>query len=116
MAVILRNADITEVVLAPGVFQRPIVSKATGAQAITMGEVRVMPGYKIPWHYHSVEDVVLVRSGKGLVRVGDDAFPVEGGMSAIIPSGVRHQVENIGDEPLLIVFGFPSAEVDRHIV
>ena len=112
----VRNEDIACINIAPGVRQRPLISAATGSQGIFMGEVTVDPGCKIPWHYHSFEDIILVRSGKGSVQVDNEVYEVVGGNSVIVPPDIPHQVVNTGDEPICIIFGFPSANVDRILV
>jgi quercetin dioxygenase-like cupin family protein len=112
------NEEVATVDIAPGVVQRPLVSKATGADGIFMGEIEVAVGAHIPWHYHSVEDIILVREGEGYVECdpGEKMFVKGGENSVIVKPGVIHRVVNTGDIPIKIIFGFPSTEVDRIVV
>lgn len=112
------NKDVNTVDIAPGVVQRPLVSGKTGSEGIFMGEITVAVGSRIPWHYHSFEDIILLREGNAVVKTCDEGefreYPMEGSVnSVIIPPGLHHSVVNVGDVPLKIVFGFPAKEIDR---
>ncbi len=111
---IINNDEIEIKELYPGVYQRPIISRATGSAAITMGEVEIKPGCKIPLHTHKVEDVILLRAGKGEIQFGDETHSVGESMSILVPAGLKHEVRNTGEAPMKIIFGFPAIEVERH--
>lgn len=110
---VVRTEEIPWRELVPGVFQRPLVSQETGAVSTLMGEVRLDPGAVLPWHYHDVEDIVLVQGGDGRIQIEDGEFPLRAGMNFIIPAGVRHRLRNEGTEPVRIIFSFPSAQPGR---
>ncbi|MFQ6110595.1 MAG: cupin domain-containing protein [Nitrospinota bacterium] len=111
--VIINNDEVEIKELYPGVYQRPIISRATGSAAITMGEVEIRPGCKIPLHTHKVEDVILLREGSGEILLGDETHSIRENMSILVPAGLKHEVRNTGEVPLKIIFGFPAIEVER---
>ena len=114
----IQNAEVKTINVAPGVVQRPLVGAHTGAEEIFMGELEIAVGARVPWHYHTMEDVILVREGKGYVECNPGGkFEVEGGKtSVVVPPNLHHQVVNTGDVPIKIIFGFPRGEIDRIVV
>jgi len=64
----------------------------------------VKPGLKISLqlHHRRAEHWVVV-SGKARVTRGEDILHLEANQSTYIPVGVRHRLENIGEEPLFLI-------------
>lgn len=66
---------------------------------------RLPPGrVGCPFHYHLLEDEVFyVFSGKGVLRYGEELFPIGPGDCISCPAGskVAHQIANTGDDDLV---------------
>jgi len=112
----IKNDDIPVEQMYPKVVRKELIGKRIGAKTITMGEITIQPGGEIPMHFHSVEDCVLLRQGSGEVHIDGEVHKVAAPMTILIPSGLKHKVVNTGGEPIRIIYGFPSADVDRHLV
>ena len=85
------------------------------AENFSMGYVTLAPdGGQVPWHNHPQEEVYFVLSGTGEMCLGEERQTVEGGQAVYIPSEVFHQLTNIGDEPLKMVYCYgPAGDVDH---
>ena len=76
---------------------------------------RIAPGcLSAPFHYHLKDDeVVLVVSGRGRLRLGDEVHDIGPGDAVSFPAGARvaHQLHNHTDEWLeILVIGGNSAD------
>ncbi len=82
-----------------------------GAEGISAGFYKLMPGDSSKNDIHDVEEMYYVVSGNGRLTIGDETFLVEPGMVAYIPARQWHQSTNIGDDELcyLWVFAPPTA-------
>jgi len=69
-------------------------------------------GGQVPWHNQEQEEVYLVLEGTGEMCLGEERETLTSGQAAYIPSGMHHQLTNIGDTPLkmLYVYG-PAGDV-----
>jgi mannose-6-phosphate isomerase-like protein (cupin superfamily) len=69
-------------------------------------------GGQVPWHAHAQEEIYFVVEGRGQMCVGSEIREVRGGQMVHIPSNEFHQITNVGDEPLRMVYCYaPSGEV-----
>jgi mannose-1-phosphate guanylyltransferase/mannose-6-phosphate isomerase len=66
--------------------------------------IMVKPGSKLSlqMHHQRAEHWVVV-SGKARVTRGEDLLVLYPNQSTYIPLGVKHRLENIGDEPLYLI-------------
>jgi mannose-6-phosphate isomerase-like protein (cupin superfamily) len=62
-------------------------------------------------HGHNVEEIVMLASGAIYVRIGDRSVDVSVGDEIVIPTGVDHEIRNVGSTPARILFGY--ATLDR---
>jgi mannose-6-phosphate isomerase-like protein (cupin superfamily) len=81
----------------------------------SMGYVTLEPqGGQVPWHNQQQEEVYFVVSGTGEMCLGDEKQTLSAGQAVLIPSGVYHQLTNIGDEPLHMIYVYgPAGDVDH---
>ena len=68
------------------------------------------PGTELPSVCHQTEEVAYVVSGTGELRLDGDTVAFREGDAIRIPAGVWHAVVNIGDENVIMVFGFPHPD------
>jgi putative monooxygenase len=85
---------------------RTLLSPGTaGTTSGFMGVATIAPGEFITEHYHPYsEEFVYLVSGALRMRLDGEAVDVAPGEAVFIPIGVRHRLENDGDEPVRIVF------------
>lgn len=78
-----------------------------------MGMVELDPnGGQVPWHNHEQEEVYFVLEGTGEMCIDDERREVGGGQAVHIPSGAFHQLTNVGDTPLRMVYCYgPAGDV-----
>jgi mannose-6-phosphate isomerase-like protein (cupin superfamily) len=78
-----------------------------------MGYVTLDPhGGQVPWHNQQQEEVYFVLDGEGEMCLGDERQVLTGGQVVQIPSGVFHQLTNVGDTPLHMIYCYgPAGDV-----
>lgn len=83
------------------------------AEAFSMGMVTLDPqGGQVPWHNQEQEEIYLVLEGEGEMCLGSDRFSLTSGQAVYIPSGVFHQLTNVGDNPLKMIYCYgPAGDV-----
>ncbi len=81
----------------------------------SMGFVTLDPnGGQVPWHNQEQEEVYFVLSGKTEMCLGNERREMGPGQIVYIPSGVFHQMTNIGDEPATFIYCYgPAGDVDH---
>ena len=82
-------------------------------QSFCMGYVTLDPGGgQVPWHDQESEEVYFVISGRGEMCIGDERREISGGQAVNIPPGSFHQITNIGDSPLAMLYCYgPAGDV-----
>ena len=83
------------------------------AKSFSMGYVTLEPnGGQVPWHNQEQEEVYFILEGKGEMCLGEERMEMTGGQAVFIPPGVFHQLTNIGDEPLKMIYVYgPAGDV-----
>ena len=115
MARVFHKADAKRLDL-PGRVSREIVSGMVGTCGSTLRLVEIAP-----WrpgerergpHLHSdVEECIFVLSGKGTTHCDSGELPLVAGDTVLIPAGESHVTRNTGEEPLVLLCFFPSADI-----
>jgi mannose-6-phosphate isomerase-like protein (cupin superfamily) len=92
-----------------------LVGGAAPIQAtnFALGNVTLDPrGGQVPWHNQEQEEVYFIVEGTGEMCLGDERQVVTGGQAIYIPSGVFHQLTNLGDTPLRMIYCYgPAGDV-----
>ena len=105
--------DVAMVDVLPGLRARRVVDQARGSGAVTLGEMEIDPGARLPSHRHKVEEVVVVIEGAGTFTCDLDAREIAPGSVVLAPAGSAHELANTGLVILRILFVFPSVGVER---
>ena len=95
----------------PGIAHVTLAGSDQGLRGISIWEQALAPGAATPPHSHACEEVVLCRSGRGELHVGERVEVFEAGCSVVLPAGVVHTLVNSGDAPLAITGVFAQAPV-----
>ncbi len=92
-----------------------LVGGASPIQAanFSIGNVVLDPrGGQVPWHNQAQEEVYFVVEGTGEMCLGGERQVVTTGQAVYIPPGVFHQLTNIGDTPLRMIYCYgPAGDV-----
>lgn len=92
-----------------------LVGGASPIQAsnFALGYVTLEPnGGQVPWHNQEQEEVYLVLDGTGEMCLGEERQLLCSGEAVSIPPGVFHQLTNVGDTPLTMLYCYgPAGDV-----
>jgi len=92
-----------------------IVGGASPIQAknFSVGNVTLDPkGGQVPWHNQEQEEVYFIVEGTGEMCLGSERQILTAGQSAYIPSGIFHQLTNVGTTPLRMIYIYgPAGDV-----
>jgi oxalate decarboxylase/phosphoglucose isomerase-like protein (cupin superfamily) len=83
------------------------------AQNFCLGYVTLEPhGGQVPWHNQDQEEVYFIIEGTGEMCLGPERQILTTRQAVFIPSGVFHQLTNIGDDPLIMLYCYgPAGDV-----
>ena len=71
----------------------------------SFGYVTLEPnGGQVPWHNQEQDEIYFIVSGTGEMCLDDERTTVHGGQMIFIPPQAFHQLTNIGDEPLTMIY------------
>jgi quercetin dioxygenase-like cupin family protein len=83
-----------------------------GGQGATQSSTivyEIEPGGHLGWHTDATEETQYILAGKGELRVEDGVTPITAGDVFVIPTDVRHDLANVGNETLRAVAFFAAA-------
>jgi mannose-6-phosphate isomerase-like protein (cupin superfamily) len=87
----------------PGIGVKILESRATHPTTSVV-VVQLDVGVVINTHVHPIEtETAYVLAGRGLLVHGQQEAVLEIGMGVTVPPGLPHSMQNIGDEPLLLI-------------
>lgn len=92
-----------------------LVGGAAPIQAtnFSMGYVTLEPkGGQVPWHNQEQEEVYFILEGTGEACLGEERQILQAGQAMYIPSGTFHQLTNIGESLLRMIYCYgPAGDV-----
>ena len=86
-----------------------VVNSEVGANSLSVWVTNHLPGEVVPLHTHTVEEVLTVVAGEGVVTVGGESAPINKDMSIVVPPGTPHGYRNTGTGPLLLIITLADA-------
>jgi mannose-6-phosphate isomerase-like protein (cupin superfamily) len=83
------------------------------ATSFSMGYVMLQAnGGQVPWHNQEQEEIYFVIEGTGEMCLGDERQAISAGQAVYIPPGVFHQLTNLGDSPMKMLYCYgPPGDV-----
>ena len=83
------------------------------AKNFSIGFVTLEPnGGQVPWHNQEQEEVYIILEGTGEACLGGERQVLKAGQALYIPSGVFHQLTNVGDLSLKMIYCYgPAGDV-----
>lgn len=113
---IIRREDVPAEVEG-GLRRQPVATKALGAVSLTVTEITLSPGGKIPLHIHpGHEECIMVLEGTLESVLGEAKGKVAAGHTIIAPSGVKHSLTNTSNRAAKILAIFPTTNVQRQFL
>lgn len=86
---------------------------AIKADHFSLGYVVLEPmGGQVPWHVQDQEEIYFILEGVGEMCLGEERTLLHGGQAVFIPPNEFHQLTNVGDEPLVMIYCYgPAGDV-----
>lgn len=66
-------------------------------------------GGQVPWHNQEQEEVYFIIEGTAEMCLGEERQTLQAGQAVSIPPGVFHQITNIGDWPMKMIYVYGPA-------
>ncbi|WDQ15929.1 cupin domain-containing protein [Rhodopirellula sp. P2] len=83
-------------------------------EKFAVGHSTLFPKGSIPEHAHVNEEVYVVLSGRGEMRVGDEVKKVSATTAIYIPSNVPHSLINDSEEELVVMWMYAPGGLVGH--
>lgn len=93
---------------------KELLGSASGCQNdMTMGVVRLKKDESLEPHRHSQPETYFTLSGRGTVTIEGVVHSVEPGRMLFIPGNAQHQINNVNDEDLTILYAFAISDFSK---
>jgi len=93
---------------------KELLGSASGCQNdITLGVVRLKKGESLEPHRHAQPETYYTLSGRGTVTIEDVVHIMEPGKLLFIPGNAQHQINNVEDQELLILYVFAVSDFTK---
>jgi|SRR5699024_468712 len=108
--------DINEMIFPTGRKTKVLIGADSPVKAehFTLGHVVIEPGGLVPKHKHFQEEVYYIIEGKGEIELDNNIHNIEAGDAIYIESNVSHELVNIGDENMIMMFVYSPAGIVDH--
>ena len=102
---IINHRDTTPFTTVDGSTIRELMAHRNSAiRNQSLAEARLPPGKAtIPHHHKVTEEIYYILSGTASMTLGSETRPVGPGCAIAIPPGLRHTIENTGDDELVFL-------------
>lgn len=93
---------------------KELLGSGSGCQNdMTVGVVRLQKGESLEPHRHSQPETYYTLSGRGTVTIEDIVHNVEPGRLLFIPGNAQHQINNVDEEDLMILYAFAISDFSK---
>ncbi|MDQ3865728.1 MAG: cupin domain-containing protein [Actinomycetota bacterium] len=103
----VRWEEIPDEPVRPGVRRRGF---GTDDVLLVLNECE--PGMDLRPHRHEFDQIAMITKGRAIYHVGDEPNEVGPGSIVLIPAGVEHYIEPVGDETVENIDVFAPARPD----
>ena len=115
MPVLDKNDSVKEE-LSTGVGRWRLLDSETGAEALTVAEIRLAPDSTVHTHIHPTEEAMVILDGELEAVLDDKVITVTEGQTVHAPAGVKHGFVNRSGGSARLLAIFPTAEMKRTFV
>ncbi len=90
----------------------------TGEAGLSLRITDVMPGeVTYPGHIHKEnQEIIVILSGKGDIKIGDTVFPLKTNDAIFIPGGESHLIRNTGADVMRMVCTFSTCDMAADLI
>ncbi len=114
---VVKTADVTVLDRGSGITSIPLITRDSDSTArITTGISSYPAGTGAPLHLHNCDEQVTILEGQGEVEIEGVVTPLVPYDSTYIQAGQTHAFRNTGDEPLAILWIYPTQNVTRTLL
>ncbi len=100
-----------------GIRRQPLANGSLGAVSLTVLELTMAPGSRIPMHIHpGHEECMVILEGALEWVMGDAKGTVRAGSTIIVPKDVKHTLLNATRSPAKFIAIFPTTSMQRTLV
>jgi mannose-6-phosphate isomerase-like protein (cupin superfamily) len=96
----------------PGIRHTTLAGSDDGLRNLSVWRQTIDGGGATPPHRHDCEEVVMVDSGRGELRIGGAVHAFGPDTTLVIPANADHQIVNTGEAPLRLVAVFSASPVE----
>lgn len=98
----------------PGIDHATWAGQQEGLSQLSLWRQSMACGGGTPPHHHDCDEVVLCVAGWGELRVNGEVHRFGANNTLVLPSGVPHQIVNVGPAPLEILGILASSPVNTY--
>jgi mannose-6-phosphate isomerase-like protein (cupin superfamily) len=112
----LRQIDFATFNANPGRFNQRLLDRSnSNIMSCAVNYVRNPPFGGTPGgeHVHEYDQFMFLISGKMMVQIDGEVFPVEAGTLMVFPAGVPHHFWNVDEETLHLTIMAPAPDPER---
>jgi len=107
---VIDNADAPRASL-PGLEHETLAGSGNGLKRLSVWRDTIAGGASTPPHRHDCEEVVIVESGRGELRIAGAVHAFGPDTTLAIPANIDHQIVNTGIEPIRLVAALSTSPV-----
>ncbi|MEO8291299.1 MAG: cupin domain-containing protein [Gaiellaceae bacterium] len=108
----VRWEEIPDEPVRPGIRRRGF-----GTKDVLLVLNHCEPGMDLRPHSHEFDQIAMITKGRAIYHIGEEANEVGPGSLLLIPAGVEHYIEPLGDEVVENIDVFAPAREDyMHLV
>jgi quercetin dioxygenase-like cupin family protein len=113
---VIKAAQVVVLDRGDGITSTPLVTRESDPSAmLTTGLSTYPKGTGAPLHTHNCDEQVTVLAGTAEVEIEGEVTALVPFDSTYIPAGSRHAFRNTGDDPMTILWIYPTQHVTRTI-
>jgi quercetin dioxygenase-like cupin family protein len=92
---------------------KTLLDDAPQGANMVMGVARLRKGDSLEPHRHAEPETYFALGGRGIVTVEGVEHAIEAGTMVFIPGNARHQIVNVDDEELQLLYVFAAGEFQK---
>ncbi len=95
----------------PGLQHQTVAGYEHGVKTMEVWLQTIAPGAETPVHFHDCEEAIVILSGSGTCRAGEEVFDFAANSTLVIAPNVVHQITNTSDEDMQLIAALGIAPV-----